>query len=179
MKKIQTYFKILSNKGWSPLGKQKVYKNNEEVKDQMQDPVIYFAFALATDEEPEELWARVSHEWHNHGDNVLKVKELQTFESETILCLFNVFISTPKKMVLNEFCDILSKAQGMTQEYEPIDFVFDSNDLPPNLSLPATPPSSTKAPRSRRIALQQDELEGTGKQEGISCKMQQLLRKGH
>jgi hypothetical protein len=26
------------------------------VKDQVQDPIIYFAFAFATDEEPEELF---------------------------------------------------------------------------------------------------------------------------
>jgi hypothetical protein len=58
-------------------------------------------------------------------------------ESETILCFFNIFTTTPKKMVLNEFCDILSKAHAMAQEYEPMDFVFDSNDLPPNSSLPA------------------------------------------
>jgi hypothetical protein len=47
-------------------GKQKVYKNNKEVMNQVQDPIIYFAFAFATDEEPEELLARVDHEWHNH-----------------------------------------------------------------------------------------------------------------
>jgi hypothetical protein len=64
----------------------------------------------------------------------LKVKELQKFESKTIFCLFNVFTTTPKKMVQNKFCDILSKAQAMAQEHEPMDFVFDSNDLPPNSS---------------------------------------------
>ncbi len=103
----------------------------------MQDPVIYFAFTFAADEEPEELLARVSHEWHSRGSDILKVKELKMFESETILCLFNVFTSTPKKMVLNELCDILSKSQAMAQEHEPMDFVFDSNDLSPYSSLPA------------------------------------------
>ncbi len=97
----------------------------------MQDHVIYFAFAFATDKEPEELLVRVSHEWHNYGGNILKANELQIFESKTVFCLLNVFISTPKQMVLNELCDILSKAQAMAQEYEPIDFVFDSNDLHP------------------------------------------------
>jgi hypothetical protein len=58
--------KILSNKGWNPFGKQKVYKNNKEVKDQV------CSFAFATDEEPEELLARVSHEWHNRGSNILR-----------------------------------------------------------------------------------------------------------
>jgi hypothetical protein len=48
----------------------------------------------------------------------LKVKELQTFEIKTILCLFNVFTSTSKKMVLDELCNILSKAQAMAQEYD-------------------------------------------------------------
>jgi hypothetical protein len=36
-----------------------------------------------TDEKPEEILARVSHEWHNLGGNILKVKELQTFKRET------------------------------------------------------------------------------------------------
>jgi hypothetical protein len=121
---ISAFFKILSNKDWNPSGKQKVYKNNKEVKDQVQDPIIYFAFVFVTDEEPEELLARVGHEWYNRSGNMLKVKELQVFESETILCLFNVFSTTPKKMVPNEFCHVLSKVQAMAQEYEPMDFIF-------------------------------------------------------
>jgi hypothetical protein len=50
--------------------------NNKEVKDQVHGPIIYFAFAFATDEEPGELLARVSYTWHNRGGNILKVKEL-------------------------------------------------------------------------------------------------------
>ncbi len=98
----------------------------------MHDLVIYFAFAFPTDEETAELLARVGHEWHNRGSNILKVKELQTFDSKKILCLFNIFTTTPKKTVFNLFCEILSNAQAMVQEYEPMDFVFDLNDLPPN-----------------------------------------------
>jgi hypothetical protein len=134
---LSAYFKILSNEGWKPFGKQKVYTNNKEVKGHVHDPIIYFAFAFATDEESEDLLAGVGHKWHNCGSNILKVKELQTFESKTILCLFNIFTNTPKKMVLHEFCEILSKAQAMAQKYEPMDFVVDFNDLPPNSFPPA------------------------------------------
>ncbi len=45
---LSAYFKILSNKGRNSFGKQKVYKNNNEVKDQVQEPVLYFAFVFAT-----------------------------------------------------------------------------------------------------------------------------------
>jgi hypothetical protein len=64
----------------------------------------------------------------------LIVKELQTFESKTILCLLNIFTIAP---ILNESCEILFKAQAMAQEDESIDFVFDLIDLPPKSSLPA------------------------------------------
>ncbi len=79
---LSVYFEISSNKGWTPFGKQKVYNNNKEVKEQVQDHVIYFAFAFATDKEPDELLARVSHEWHNYNGNILKAKEPQMFESK-------------------------------------------------------------------------------------------------
>jgi hypothetical protein len=93
--------------------------------------------ATATDEEPKDLLARVCHEWHRQGGNMLKVKELQTFESKTILCLFNVFTSTPKKYVLREFREILTAAQEMAQEMDPSEFFWDPLDLPSNSSIPA------------------------------------------
>ena len=49
------YIKISRNLGRNPFGKQKVYKNNKEVKGQVRDPVIYFDYAFETDEEPEDL----------------------------------------------------------------------------------------------------------------------------
>ena len=68
---LSAYFKISGTKGRNPFEKQKVYKNNKEVKGELRDPTIYFSFAVATDEDPEELIARVSHEWHRHGGNLL------------------------------------------------------------------------------------------------------------
>ena len=127
---LSAYFKISGTKGRNPFEKQKVYKNNKEVKGELRDPTIYFSFAVATDEDPEELIARVSHEWHRRGGNLLKVKELQTFESETILCLFNVFTSTPKKTILFEFQEILEEALVMASELEPAEFHFDLSDRP-------------------------------------------------
>ena len=74
---LSAYFKISSTKGRNPFEKQKVFKNNKEVKGELRDPTIYFSFAVAADEDPEELIARVSHEWHCRGGNLLKVKELR------------------------------------------------------------------------------------------------------
>ncbi len=134
---LSAYCKILSVKGWNPFNKQKVWKNNKEVKGKVRNPIIYFAFAFTTDKEPEDLLARVSHKWHRRGGILLKIKELQTFESETILCIFNVFTSPLKKTILYEFQEILEKAMKEAQEHDSTDFLFDSNDLPANSSLPA------------------------------------------
>ncbi len=59
---LSAYCKILSMKGRNPFEKQKVWKNNKEVKGKVRNPIIYFAFAFATDKEPDDLLARVSHE---------------------------------------------------------------------------------------------------------------------
>jgi hypothetical protein len=134
---LSAHFKISSTKGKNPFKKQKVWKNNKEVKGEFCNSVIYFSMAIATDKEPEDLLERISHEWHQREDIVLKVNELQSFESETILCLFNVFTSTPKQTVLAELCDILSKAQDLAQEMDPTEFFWDAVDLPTNSTLPA------------------------------------------
>jgi hypothetical protein len=133
---LSAYCKISSMKGRNPFEKQKVWKNNKEVKGKVHNPIIVFAFAFAMDKEPEDLLARVSHEWHHHGGILLKIKELQTFESKTILCIFNIFTSTPKKTILYEFQEILEKAMKEAQEHDSMDFLFDFNDLPANSSLP-------------------------------------------
>ncbi len=87
-----------------------MWRANKEVRGEVRNPYIYFSFAFAWDEEPEDLLAQASHEWHQQGSNMLKIKELQTFESKKTLCLFNMFTSVPKKTVLQEFCKILYKA---------------------------------------------------------------------
>ena len=135
---LSAFFKISSMKGRNPFEKQKVWKNNKEVKGQLRDPTIYFAFAFASDEDPDDLLSRVSHEWHCRGGVLLKLKELQTFESEMILCLFNIFTATPKKTILSELQDILAQALELAEESEVADFHFDVNDLPMNSKLPAT-----------------------------------------
>jgi hypothetical protein len=63
------------------------------------------------------------------------VKELQCFESDTILAFYNIFTTTPKKYPLQEFCTILQEAQSMTQEVEPTDFFWPMEDLPSNSTL--------------------------------------------
>ena len=70
------------------------------------------------------------------GQCLLKIKELQTFESETILCLFNVLTANPKKMILYELQDILTKALELVEENEAADFHFDVANLPKNSRIP-------------------------------------------
>ncbi len=88
---------------------------------------IYFSIAIATDKEPEELLARICHEWHRCGGIILRVKELQSFDSETILCLFNALTATSKKTILAESCQILAKAQEQAQELDATEVFWDPN----------------------------------------------------
>ncbi len=65
------------------------------------------------------------------------MKELQFFDSKTILCLFNVLTATSKKTILAELCQILAKAQEQAQELDATDFLWDLNELPRFGTLPA------------------------------------------
>ena len=134
---LSGHFKILYSRGRNPFEKQKVFKNNKEVKGEFKNPSIYFLMLIATDEDPEELLARIIHEWHRRGGITLRVKELQSFESKTILCLFNVLTATNKKTILTEFRQILVKAQEQAQELDATEFFWDPLELPKHSSLPA------------------------------------------
>jgi hypothetical protein len=134
---LSGHFKISSSKGKNPFEKQKVFKNNKEVKGDLKNPIVYFSMAIATDDKPEDLLKRISHEWHRRGGIILKIKELQSFESETILCLFNVLTSTNKKTILTELRQILTKAQEMAQDIDATDFSWNGDSLPIHSSLPA------------------------------------------
>jgi hypothetical protein len=73
---LSGHFKILYSRGRNPFEKQKVFKNNKEVKGEFKNPSIYFSMAIATDKDPKELLARIVHEWHRRGGITLRVKEL-------------------------------------------------------------------------------------------------------
>jgi hypothetical protein len=92
--------------------------------------------AIATDTDPEELILRVIHEWHRMGGVCLQIKELQTFESETILLRFNIFTATNKKILLADLHEILIAAQSQIQEQDSTKFWWGLEDTAPNSSLP-------------------------------------------
>ncbi len=56
------------------------------------------------------------------GGVCLQIKELHTFESETILSIFNIFTATNKKILLVELHEILTAAQSQIQEQDPTEF---------------------------------------------------------
>ena len=107
---ISGHFKISSVKKKKPFEKQKVWKNGKEVKGELRNPTIYLSVVIASDKEPEELIVRICHEWHCRGVNLLKIKELQSFKSKMIFCIFNVFTSVPKNNVLCKLRTILTAA---------------------------------------------------------------------
>jgi hypothetical protein len=56
--------------------------------------------AIATNEPLEEVTDRIRQEWGRMGGKMLRVKDLQSFESKTILSLFNVCTQIPKNLIL-------------------------------------------------------------------------------
>jgi hypothetical protein len=97
-------------------------KGSSKNKEEFRDPVVYFTMVIATDTNHEELIMRVVHEWHRKGGVCLQIKELQTFESETILLLFNIFTATNKKILHADLHEILTAAQSQIQEHNPTEF---------------------------------------------------------
>jgi hypothetical protein len=103
--------------------------------DEYKNPVVWFTMAIATDVEPEEVVSRVVHEWHRIGGVQLRVKDLQTFKSKTILACFSVFTQTNKSTLLAELGEILTQAQERAQEINPTDFWWGGKETHENSSL--------------------------------------------
>jgi hypothetical protein len=85
--------------------------------------------AIATDPDPEDIIARVIHEWHQIVGAHLQIQELQTFESKTTLTLFNIFTSTNKKILLAKLEQILTDVQAQVQEHDPSEFWWNSEEV--------------------------------------------------
>jgi hypothetical protein len=140
-------------------------EKNNEGKGEFRNPVIYFSKVIATNKEPEDLLVHISHKWLWRGGIILKVKELQSFESETILCLFNLFphgaLRHPIKSTRSSSRDV-SHGILVGHRGSPI-----QQHTVPAQTLPIKPLNS----RARHVPLQQIELEGTSQQEGIPCGM--------
>jgi hypothetical protein len=137
MTMLGAHFKISSN-GKNPFEKQKVWGNKtKKDKEEFRDPIVYFSFAIAMDEEPKELLARIIHKWQRRGGILLRIKELQSFKSEMALSLFNICTAVPKKFILDKFLTILAQAQSFAQEVDFTKFNWDVEDLPTDSILSA------------------------------------------
>ncbi len=75
-------------------------------------------------------------EWHRISGVRLQIKELQIFESESILLLFNIFTTTNKKILLVELHEILTAAKSQIQRHDPTEFWWSVEDMASNCSLP-------------------------------------------
>jgi hypothetical protein len=136
---LSKHFKISYQGSRNPFEKQKVWgkTKKDKDKDEFKEPTVYFSFAIATEEEPTEILEAINQEWFKQGGRYLRVKELQSFDSVTIITLFNVSIQVPKKCLLEEYKMILMEAQTLAQNMQVDDFIFDPNDLPDNSTIPA------------------------------------------
>ncbi len=112
-------------------------KQGKEGQGGIQGPHRVLHLAIATDEKPKELLARIIHEWQHHGGILLKIKELQSFKSKTVLTLFSICTAVPKKLILDEFCTILAQAQSFAQEDDYLEFNWNPEELLQNSTLPA------------------------------------------
>jgi hypothetical protein len=66
----------------------------------------------------------------------LTIKDLQSFESKTVLSCFNMFTQTNKSVLHAELEDILTQAQARAQEIDPTEFWWSADETPENSSLP-------------------------------------------
>jgi hypothetical protein len=134
MTMLGAHVKISSN-GRNSFEKQKAWGNKaKKDKEEFKDPIVYF---IATDEDPEELLARIIHEWQHRGGILLRIKELQSFESKMVLTLFSICTVVPKKLILDKFCTILAQAQSFAQEDDYSEFNWNPEELLQNSTLPA------------------------------------------
>ncbi len=137
MTMLGAHFKILSGNGKNQFDKQKVWgKGANKNKDEYKNPVVWYTLAIATDVEPKDLVSRIVHEWHRIGGVRRRIKDLQSFESETLLSCFNVFTQTNKSVILAELEDILTQAQARAQEINPTEFWWSADKTPKNSTLP-------------------------------------------
>jgi hypothetical protein len=136
MTMLGAHFKISSN-GKNPFEKQKQWGKAKKDKKEFRDPIVHFSLVMATDKNPKDLLSRIIHEWQRRGGILLRVKELKSFKSDTILTISNIFTSTPKNYLLQEFHSILREAQTLAQEIELTNFIWAMEDLPNNSTLPA------------------------------------------
>ena len=84
MTMLGVHFKISSN-GKNPFKKQKAWGNKtKKDKEELRDPIVYFSFEIATDEDPEEMLARIIHKWQRCGGILLRIKECKT--STQLVC---------------------------------------------------------------------------------------------
>ncbi len=105
---------------------QKVWgKNKTKEGDEFKDPIVYFTMAVTTDKDAAEVMDRICQEWGRIGGKMLRVKGLQSLDSETIISLFNVSIQVPKKIILEEFRAILVAAQEEAKEHEIMGYEWD------------------------------------------------------
>jgi hypothetical protein len=142
MTMLSAHFQISISNGRNPFEKQKIWgKNATKGKDEFKNPVVFFSMAIATDNEPEELVNRISMEWSKAGGRRLSIKNLQSFKSETIIALFNVYTATKKDTLLSELNKILTLALAEIQEDDSDELlgVFEVPKMDLRLQVPKLP----------------------------------------
>ena len=76
---------------------------------------MYFAFAFSCDVGPDDLVEQVIHEWRRQGGNRLELSELECFESETAIMVYNIFHDDNISTLLEEarrFLNATKKTEG-------------------------------------------------------------------
>jgi hypothetical protein len=97
-----------------PWGNKKKWRVVDE--DGMEDPEVYFAFAFSCDVDPDDLIERVIHEWRRQGGNRLELSELECFESETAIVIYNLLHDGNTSTLLKEARRFLNAAKKAEEE---------------------------------------------------------------
>ena len=83
-------------------------------EDGLEDPEVYFVFAFSCDIDPDAMIERVIHEWRCQGGDRLELSELECFELEVAIVVYNILhdgnISTLLKKA-KRFLNVAKKAE--------------------------------------------------------------------
>ena len=102
----------VGNKSFKMKKPWRVYNNNGGDDEELQDPEVYSAFAVLTDElDTLELVNRVGASWGMIGGNKLRPKKISSFKTVTPVVMYHMLKLGHHATILSEIRPILIEAR--------------------------------------------------------------------
>ena len=103
---------------------------NKDTNHTPRDPVVFFSVALSMDQEPKSVMGQVGVEWGRMKGRILRVKELQSFLSETPFMFFFLHNNGDAHNNAREFRSILQQAKDLLIEENSLDEIYINRTIP-------------------------------------------------